>query len=103
LEVGSNQPLEADDQRIEDEGGKSPADEFLDELMPPELEWRRIVRRHPIPSLLVAAGLGYWLGRSSRGTAIVEGLAGTVALGMARHVGDLGGDHEPAGDEDPLD
>jgi hypothetical protein len=65
----------------------SPADRFLDELMPPELEWRSVVRRHPIPALLVAAGVGYWLGRSRRGAAIAEAVAGAVAIGMTSRLG----------------
>jgi hypothetical protein len=75
---------------LEEAGAKSPADEFLDELMPPELEWRRVVRRHPIPAVLVAAGLGYWLGRSRRGAVIAEALTGAAALAMTSRLGAAG-------------
>jgi hypothetical protein len=71
----------------EDADPRSPADRFLDELMPPELEWRRVVRRHPIPALLVAAGVGYWLGRSRRGAALTEAVAGALALGVTARLG----------------
>ena len=57
--------------------------------MPPELDWRRVVRRHPIPSLLVAAAAGYWLGRSRRGRVVVDALAGVVATGLVARVGEL--------------
>ncbi len=77
---------------IETEGGPSPADELLDELMPPDFEWRRIVRRHPIPALLVAAAAGYWLGRSRSGTSIAEGVASSVALGLSRQLVDFEAD-----------
>jgi len=73
---------ELDPQTLEREGGPTLAEEFLDELMPPELDWRRLVRRYPIPSLLVAGALGYWLGRSRRGTAVAEAAAGAVAVGV---------------------
>jgi len=66
---------------------KSPADEFLDELMPPDFDWRRVVRRHPIPALAVAAGVGYWLARSRRGAALAEAALGAVAVGVAGRLG----------------
>lgn len=75
---------------LEEAGAKSPADEFLDDLMPPEFEWRRVVRRHPIPAVLVAAGLGYWLGRSRRGAALAEALTGAAALAMTSRLGAAG-------------
>ncbi|HLF57217.1 MAG TPA: hypothetical protein VI942_10265 [Thermoanaerobaculia bacterium] len=84
---GTPGAVSADDLRLDSVDGKSPADQFLDELMPPELEWREVVRRHPIPALLVAAGLGYWLGRSRRGAAVAEAVAGAVALGMTSRLG----------------
>jgi hypothetical protein len=74
---------------LEAEGGASPADEFLDELMPPDLDWRGVVRRHPIPAILVAAAAGYWLGRSRRGSAIADAVAGSVALGVTRGLIDV--------------
>lgn len=51
-------------------GRPSLADEFLDELLPERFEWRRMVRRYPVPALIVAALGGYWLG-SRRGEALV--------------------------------
>lgn len=74
--------LPIDEESLESAGGKTVVDEFLDELMPPELDWKRLVRRHPIPALLVAAAAGYWLGRSRRGVAVAEAAAGAVAVGV---------------------
>lgn len=82
----SDRPYLAADE-LEEEGVPSLAEEFLDELMPPEVDWRRWVRRHPIPSLAAAAAAGYWLGRSRRGSAIAEALLGAVALGVTSRLG----------------
>jgi hypothetical protein len=75
---------------LEGEGERSQVDELLDELVPPDLDWRRVVRRYPIPSLLVAGAAGYWLGRSRRGVAVAEALAGALALGVTRELVDSG-------------
>jgi hypothetical protein len=84
-----------DEELVEDEGARSQVDELLDELVPPDLDWRRVVTRYPIPSLVVAAAAGYFLGRSRRGVAVAEALAGAVALGMTRQLVDV--DLGPAG------
>lgn len=47
-----------------DDSPSSFADDLIDDLLPPEVDWRRIVRRHPLPALLVAGVGGYLLGRS---------------------------------------
>lgn len=74
---------------IERSDERSLADELLDDLMPPELDWRGVVRRHPIPAVLVAAAAGYWLGRSRRSTALVDALTGVVAASVVARVGAL--------------
>jgi len=95
LSTTARDPLEADLVALEGEiDGKSPADEFLDELMPPEFDWRRVVRRHPIPALAVAAGVGYWLARSRRGAALAEAAIGAVAVGVAGRLGVAADDEE---------
>lgn len=71
---------------FEPAGERSLADELLDDLVPPELDWRGVVRRHPIPALVVAAAAGYWLGRSRRSRALVEALTGAVAAGVVAKV-----------------
>ena len=55
--------------------GPSLADELLDDLIPPDINWRRLVRRHPWPVLLFAGLGGYFIGRS-QGRALVGALAG---------------------------
>lgn len=95
----ADEALDETVETIEREGGKTLADEFLDELVPPELDWRRLVRRYPIPSLLVAAAAGYWLGRSRRGMAVAEAAAGAVALGVTSRVAESAFD---LGDEDEI-
>lgn len=82
-EGGLDETFVLDDERevvLEAVGGLSPADEFLDELMPPEFDWRAVVRRHPLPALGVAALAGYWLGRSRRGAALAEAAIGAAAF-----------------------
>jgi hypothetical protein len=86
--------------RFEPAGDVSLADELIDDLVPPEVDWRGVVRRHPLPVLAAAAALGFWLGRSRRGTAVVEALAGAVAAGLVARVGDLGVGDLGLGDED---
>jgi len=66
-------------ERIED-GPASLADDLIDDLLPPEVDWRRIVRRHPGPALLVAGLGGYLLGRS-QGRKLLTALS---ALAVAR-------------------
>lgn len=38
-------------------------DEVVDELLPEELDWRRLVRTYPIPAVALAAAGGFLLGR----------------------------------------
>ena len=46
-----------------DDGADSPLDEIVDDLLPDELDWRRLARSYPIPALVVAAAGGYLIGR----------------------------------------
>lgn len=39
------------------------AHDVVDELLPGEFEWERLVRTYPVPALLLAAGGGFFLGR----------------------------------------
>lgn len=61
------------------------ADELLDDLIPPEINWRRLVRNHPWPALLLAGLGGYLLGRS-QGRALVGSLAGLAVARVERQV-----------------
>lgn len=62
------------------DGLASLADELIDGLVPPEVDWRHIVRRHPLPALLVAGVGGYLLGRS-QGKLLLRAVS---ALAVAR-------------------
>ena len=62
------------------DGWSSLADELIDGLVPPEIDWRIIVRRHPLPALLLAGIGGYLLGRS-QGQTLVRAFS---ALAVAR-------------------
>lgn len=63
----------------------SVADEFLDELLPERFEWRRMVRRYPMPALIIAAVGGYWLG-SRRGEALVAAAAAQASDAVDRRL-----------------
>lgn len=62
------------------DGLSSLADGLIDDLLPPEIDWRRVVRRHPWPALFLAGLGGYLLGRS-QGKTLVRALS---ALAVAR-------------------
>jgi len=78
------------------EGERTLADELLDDLLPPEFDWRGVVRRHPIPALLVALAGGYWLGRT-KGREIVGALSDLASSEISTRVGALGGDLDDSG------
>lgn len=79
------------DEQLKDYDERSLADELIDDLLPPELDWRRLVRRYPVPALLVAAVGGYLLGRS-RGPAIVEAVAELATAQISERVGAFAGE-----------
>lgn len=56
------------------------ADGLIDDLVPPEVDWRHLVRRHPWPALFLAGLGGYLLGRS-QGQTLVRAVS---ALAVAR-------------------
>jgi hypothetical protein len=67
---------------------ESLVDELLDELVPEGLDWERLVVRYPIPSLLIAAVGGFFLG-SRHGTEILSSLSGFAAAEVSRNVSHL--------------
>lgn len=67
------------------------ADQLLDELLPEELEWRRVVVDYPIASLTVAAVGGYVLGRAS-GSSIVAALGAFASATVVRNINSLVGE-----------
>ena len=56
----------------------SVAGRLLDDLLPEELEWERMVRAYPLAALLVAGVAGYVLGWRS-GAPILEAVSDTAA------------------------
>ena len=71
---------------------RSFSEEFLDALLPEELDWQRLATSYPLTAILVAAGCGYWLGRKS-GALIVAAISETATervTGLVDQV--IGGD-----------
>jgi hypothetical protein len=71
---------------------ESIVEDLLDELVPEGLDWQRLVVRYPIPSLLVAAVGGFYVGRR-HGPEILKALSGIAAAEVSRNVSHLF-DHE---------
>ena len=68
--------------------GEGFVEEILDELIPEGVDWQRLVVRYPIPSLLIAAAGGFFIGRR-HGTEIVAALSGFVSSEVSRNVDQL--------------
>ncbi|MDX1998555.1 MAG: hypothetical protein SF066_12630 [Thermoanaerobaculia bacterium] len=77
---------------------------LLDEVVPEEFEWERVVINHPIASVLAVALGGYLLGRS-RGSMILGSLGGLLADSLTDRVSNLveGPGRGQRVYEDPLD
>ena len=58
--------------------------DLVDELIPEGLDWERLVRRYPIPALLLAAVGGFLLGRT-RGPEILGAVSGFAADELSRN------------------
>jgi hypothetical protein len=67
---------------------ESIVEELIDEIVPEGVDWQRLVVRYPIPSLLVAAVGGFFLGRR-HGLEIVGALSTFAAGEVSRNVGQL--------------
>ena len=64
------------------------ADTLLDKVIPDEIDWRDLVRRHPLAAVGIAAGLGFLVGRS-KGAAIVAGASAAVTGAVMRQLSDV--------------
>jgi hypothetical protein len=63
----------------------STIDNLLDEVLPEELEWERMVRSYPLPALAVAAVGGFLLG-ISHGKAIASAVTGYLGAQVSQSV-----------------
>ena len=63
----------------------STIDDLLDQVLPEELEWERLVRSYPLPAMAVAAVGGLILGLS-HGKAIVSAVSGYLSAQVAQNV-----------------
>jgi hypothetical protein len=61
------------------------AHDLVDEALPEQFDWERLVRAYPIPALLLAAVGGFVLGRS-RGSAVLGALGAFAASQVADEV-----------------
>jgi hypothetical protein len=64
------------------------ADFLLDKVIPDEIDWRDLVRRHPILAVGLVAGVGFLIGRS-KGAAIVAGASAAVTGAVMRQLSDV--------------
>lgn len=71
----------------ETRGGTS-VEEILDELLPEELEWERLVRTYPVPAVALAAIGGFVIGLR-HGPEILTAVSGFLAAEVSRNVSDL--------------
>ncbi len=88
-EHGLEEPY--DIQEDEDSGQRRKrlnADFLLDKVIPDEIDWRDLVRRHPMLSVGVAAALGFLIGRS-KGAAIIAGASAAISAGVMRQLSDV--------------
>ncbi len=63
----------------------STIDDVLDEILPEELEWDRMVRSYPLPAVALAVVGGFLLG-VSHGPAIVSAVSSYLAAQVSHNV-----------------
>ncbi|HEX9730519.1 MAG TPA: hypothetical protein VGG06_00855 [Thermoanaerobaculia bacterium] len=73
---------------MSDEHGSTRADEVVDELLPIDFDWRRLVRAYPIPALAVAVAGGFFIGRR-HGAELVSAATALVTEEVTRNVHSL--------------
>ncbi|MFY9826663.1 MAG: hypothetical protein WAM82_35225 [Thermoanaerobaculia bacterium] len=66
----------------------SVVDELVDELVPAELDWERLVVTYPLPALALAALGGFWLGRR-HGPEILKAVSTFAAAQVTVNVRDV--------------
>jgi hypothetical protein len=68
-------------------GGTS-VEAILDELLPEELEWERLVRTYPVPAVALAA-IGGFVIALRHGPEILNAVSGFLAAEVSRNVSEL--------------
>lgn len=80
---------EADEEEEEEEERprrqRVDADYLLDKLIPGEVDWRDLVRRHPLLAVSAAAAVGFLIGRS-KGSAIIAGASAALTTAVMRQL-----------------
>ncbi|HEX5717727.1 MAG TPA: hypothetical protein VF179_16325 [Thermoanaerobaculia bacterium] len=71
----------------ETRGGTS-VEAILDELLPEELEWERLVRTYPVPAVALAA-IGGFVIALRHGPEILSAISGFLAAEVSRNVSEL--------------
>jgi hypothetical protein len=87
-ESGPEATFDLDDDEAAARPRRLDADYLLDKVIPGEVDWRDLVRRHPWASIGLAAALGFLIGRS-KGTAIVAGASAALSAAVMRQLGDV--------------
>lgn len=72
----------------EEQPGGTSVEAILDELLPEELDWERLVRTYPIPAIALAAVGGFMVGLR-HGPMLLGAVSSYVASEVSRNVGDL--------------
>jgi hypothetical protein len=89
-EPGVNETFDLDDvdEADEREHQRLDADFLLDKVIPDAIDWRDLVRRHPLISIGTVAAVGFLLGRT-KGAAIVAGVSGGLTTAVMRQLSDV--------------
>lgn len=87
-EADVGQPDTASESATRHPRSRLDVDSLLDRVIPDEIDWRGLVRRHPLLAVGAAAGLGFLLGRA-RGAAIIAGTSAAVTTAVMRQLSDV--------------
>jgi hypothetical protein len=89
-DLADEETFDLEDISEAEEGGRPrlDADFLLDKVIPDTIDWRDLVRRHPLISVGVAAAAGFVLGRA-RGAAIVAGASAGLTSAVMRQLSDV--------------
>ena len=83
----ADETFDLDDEQVA-KSRRLDADFLLDKVIPGEVDWRDLVRRHPWASISLAAALGFLIGRS-KGAVIVAGASAALSGAVMRQLADV--------------